>query len=63
MARLIRKLRTLKARRNVASTYTDTLGKGTRIRGLRIDLKVRLVAGGVTLISGVAISLLIEVNA
>jgi hypothetical protein len=47
----------------VASTYTDTLGKGTRMRGLRIDLKVRLVVGGATLISGVAISLLIEVNA
>jgi hypothetical protein len=33
------------------------------MRGLRIDLKVRLMAGGVTLISRVAISLLIEVNA
>jgi hypothetical protein len=63
MARLIRKLRTLKAQRNVASTYMDTLGKGTRIRGLRIDLKVRLMAGRATLISRVAISLLIEVNA
>jgi hypothetical protein len=40
----------------------DTLGKGTRIRGLRIDLKVRLIVGGATLISKVAISLLIEVN-
>jgi hypothetical protein len=63
MARSIRKLRTLKAQRNVASTYTDTLGKGTGIRGLRTDLKARLVAGEATLISKVAISLLTEVNA
>jgi hypothetical protein len=63
MARLMRKLRTLKARRNVASTYTDTLGKGTGIRGLRTDLKARLVAGGATPTSEVAISLLTEVNA
>ena len=38
------------------------LEEGTKIKGLKINIKVRLIVSKVTLISKVVISLLIKVN-